>query len=86
MACELDGDVVATVRFSSRYETISDGEIIARLRRAASDGDLGADDQSRSMLAGYHAVLQRGGIHRLGSRFANLGGHRPGSRSPAARL
>ena len=35
-----------------RYEPISEGEIIRRLRRAASDGDLGSDDQSRSMLAG----------------------------------
>ena len=40
-----------------RYEPISEGEIIRRLRRAASDGDLGSDDQSRSMLAGYQPKL-----------------------------
>jgi serine/threonine-protein kinase HipA len=39
------------------YEPISDSEIIRRLRRAASDGDLGSDDQSRSMLAGYQPKL-----------------------------
>lgn len=39
------------------YEPISDAEIIRRLRRAASDGDLGSDDQSRSMLAGYQPKL-----------------------------
>jgi serine/threonine-protein kinase HipA len=40
-----------------RYEPISEREIIQRLRRAASDGDLGSDDQSRSMLAGYQPKL-----------------------------
>jgi len=40
-----------------RYEPISDGEIIKRLQRAADDGDLGSDDQSRSMLAGYQPKL-----------------------------
>lgn len=39
-------------RTQPTYEPISDGEIIRRLRRAANDGDLGSDDQSRSMLAG----------------------------------
>src|SRR5271169_4346118 len=39
------------------YEPISDGEIIRRLRRAANDGDLGSDDQSRSMLAGLQPKL-----------------------------
>jgi hypothetical protein len=57
-----------------RYEPISDGEIVQRLRRAANDGDLGSDDQSRSMLAGYQPklllarfdgqwYLPRGGAH-----------------------
>jgi serine/threonine-protein kinase HipA len=40
-----------------RYEPISDSEILRRLRRAASDGDLGSDDQSRSMLAGLQPKL-----------------------------
>jgi serine/threonine-protein kinase HipA len=40
-----------------RYEPISDGAILQRLRRAASDGDLGSDDQSRSMLAGLQPKL-----------------------------
>ena len=40
-----------------RYEPISDIQIIQRLRRAANDGDLGSDDQSRSMLAGYQPKL-----------------------------
>jgi serine/threonine-protein kinase HipA len=44
-------------RTQPRYELIRDGEIIARLRRAVSDGDLGSDDQSRSMLAGYQPKL-----------------------------
>jgi serine/threonine-protein kinase HipA len=39
------------------YEPISDSEIVRRLRRAVSDGDLGSDDQSRSMLAGYQPKL-----------------------------
>src|SRR5262245_52433674 len=50
-------DPQAARRNQPRYETISDSEIIARLRRAASDGDLGSDDQSRSMLAGYQPKL-----------------------------
>src|SRR5580704_12050653 len=33
-------------RTEPRYEPIGDGEIIRRLSRAASDGDLGSDDQS----------------------------------------
>jgi serine/threonine-protein kinase HipA len=44
-------------RTAPRYESVSDGEIIKRLRRAASDGDLGSDDQSRSMLAGLQPKL-----------------------------
>lgn len=40
-----------------RYEPVSDSEILQRLRRAASDGDLGSDDQSRSMLAGLQPKL-----------------------------
>jgi serine/threonine-protein kinase HipA len=39
------------------YEPISDGEIIKRLQRAANDGDLGSDEQSRSMLAGLQPKL-----------------------------
>jgi serine/threonine-protein kinase HipA len=39
------------------YEPVSDGEIIKRLKRAADDGDLGSDDQSRSMLAGLQPKL-----------------------------
>src|SRR5580704_1345005 len=39
------------------YEPISDGEIIQRLQRAANDGDLGSDEQSRSMLAGLQPKL-----------------------------
>jgi serine/threonine-protein kinase HipA len=39
------------------FEPISDGEIIRRLRRAANDGDLGSDDQSRLMLAGLQPKL-----------------------------
>jgi serine/threonine-protein kinase HipA len=50
-----DPDLVS--RTQPRYEPISDGEIIKRLRRAANDGDLGSDDQSRSMLAGYQPKL-----------------------------
>ena len=44
-------------RTQPRYEPISDNQIIQRLRRAANDGDLGSDDQSRSMLAGYQPKL-----------------------------
>ena len=51
------GDPQAVRRTQPRYEPISDGEIIQRLRRAAFDGDLGSDDQSRSMLAGYQPKL-----------------------------
>jgi serine/threonine-protein kinase HipA len=51
------GDPQAARRSQPRYEPVSDGEIIGRLRRAASDGDLGSDDQSRSMLAGYQPKL-----------------------------
>ena len=51
------GDPQAARQTQPRYEPISDGEIIQRLRRAASDGDLGSDDQSRSMLAGYQPKL-----------------------------
>jgi serine/threonine-protein kinase HipA len=51
------GDPESASRTQPRYEPISDGEIIQRLRRAASDGDLGSDDQSRSMLAGYQPKL-----------------------------
>jgi serine/threonine-protein kinase HipA len=51
------GDPEAPRRSRPRYEPLSDGQIITRLRRAASDGDLGSDDQSRSMLAGYQPKL-----------------------------
>jgi serine/threonine-protein kinase HipA len=51
------GDPEMARRTPPRYEPIKDGEIIQRLRRAASDGDLGSDDQSRSMLAGYQPKL-----------------------------
>jgi serine/threonine-protein kinase HipA len=44
-------------RTEQRYEPVSEREIIQRLRRAASDGDLGSDDQSRSMLAGSQPKL-----------------------------
>jgi serine/threonine-protein kinase HipA len=50
-------DPDAARRTEPRYEPISEGEIIRRLHRAASDGDLGSDDQSRSMLAGYQPKL-----------------------------
>jgi serine/threonine-protein kinase HipA len=50
-------DPDAVSRTEPRYEPISEREIIQRLRRAASDGDLGSDDQSRSMLAGYQPKL-----------------------------
>src|ERR1700722_14866442 len=39
------GDREAARRTKPRYEPISNGEIAKRLRRAASDGDLGSDDQ-----------------------------------------
>jgi serine/threonine-protein kinase HipA len=52
-------------RTEPRYEPVTDGQIIQRLRRAASDGDLGSDDQSRSMLAGLQPklLLARFGDH-----------------------
>jgi serine/threonine-protein kinase HipA len=50
-------DPDAQSRTQPRYEPISDSQIIQRLRRAAIDGDLGSDDQSRSMLAGYQPKL-----------------------------
>jgi serine/threonine-protein kinase HipA len=50
-------DPDAASRTEPRYEPIGEREIIQRLRRAASDGDLGSDDQSRSMLAGYQPKL-----------------------------
>jgi len=51
------GDPDTASRTQPTYEPISDGEIIKRLRRAANDGDLGSDDQSRSMLAGLQPKL-----------------------------
>jgi serine/threonine-protein kinase HipA len=51
------GDPQAAHQSRPRYEPIGNNEIIARLRRAASEGDLGSDDQSRSMLAGYQPKL-----------------------------
>jgi serine/threonine-protein kinase HipA len=60
------GDPEMARRTRPRYEPISDGEIIRRLRRAASDGDLGSDDQSRSMLAGYQPKLL---LARLGDQW-----------------
>jgi serine/threonine-protein kinase HipA len=67
-----DPDRVPPVR--PRYERISDGDIAARLRRAAADGDLGDDGQAHSMLAGFQPklllarfdgqwYLPRGGAH-----------------------
>lgn len=50
-------DPDAMSRTEPRYEPISEQEISRRLHRAASDGDLGSDDQSRSMLAGYQPKL-----------------------------
>jgi serine/threonine-protein kinase HipA len=50
-------DPGAASRTNPHYKPISEQEIIQRLRRAASDGDLGSDDQSRSMLAGYQPKL-----------------------------
>jgi serine/threonine-protein kinase HipA len=50
-------DPDAASRTQPAYEPIGDGEIIKRLRRAADDGDLGFDDQSRSMLAGLQPKL-----------------------------
>jgi serine/threonine-protein kinase HipA len=50
-------DPESASRTAPRYEAVGDGEIIRRLRRAASDGDLGSDDQSRSMLAGLQPKL-----------------------------
>jgi len=51
------GDPDTASRTQPRFEPISDGEIIKRLQRAANDGDLGSDDQSRSMLAGLQPKL-----------------------------
>jgi serine/threonine-protein kinase HipA len=51
------GDPDKASQTQPMYEPISDGEIIQRLRRAANDGDLGSDDQSRSMLAGLQPKL-----------------------------
>ena len=44
-------------RTQPSYEPVSDGGIIKRLQRAANDGDLGSDEQSRSMLAGLQPKL-----------------------------
>ena len=60
------GDPQAARRSEPSYEPLSDGQIISRLRRAASDGDLGSDDQSRSMLAGYQPKLL---LARLGDQW-----------------
>ena len=43
------GDPDAATRTQPAYEPTSDGKIIRRLQRAANDGDLGSDDQDRSM-------------------------------------
>jgi serine/threonine-protein kinase HipA len=51
------GDPDKVSQTQPMYEPISDGEIIKRLQRAANDGDLGSDDQSRSMLAGLQPKL-----------------------------
>jgi serine/threonine-protein kinase HipA len=51
------GDPDTASRTRPSYEPISDGEIARRLQRAANDGDLGSDDQSRSMLAGLQPKL-----------------------------
>jgi serine/threonine-protein kinase HipA len=59
-------DPDAVSRTEPRYEPIGEHEIIQRLRRAASDGDLGSDDQSRSMLAGYQPKLL---LARLGDQW-----------------
>jgi serine/threonine-protein kinase HipA len=50
-------DPDAVSQTAPSYEPIGEREIIQRLRRAASNGDLGSDDQSRSMLAGYQPKL-----------------------------
>jgi serine/threonine-protein kinase HipA len=60
------GDPATARRTQPRYQPISDDEIIARLRRAVSDGDLGSDDQSRSMLAGHQPKLL---LARLGGQW-----------------
>jgi serine/threonine-protein kinase HipA len=59
-------DPDAASRTQPAYEPVSDGEIIRRLRRAADDGDLGSDDQSRSMLAGLQPKLL---LARFGSNW-----------------
>ena len=66
MLCEFGSSIAGAVTVSDpdtasrtqpSYEPISDGETIKRLQRAANDGDLGSDDQSRSMLAGLQPKL-----------------------------
>jgi serine/threonine-protein kinase HipA len=59
-------DPEAASRTQPAYEPISDGEIIRRLQRAANEGDLGSDDQSRSMLAGLQPKLL---LARLGGSW-----------------
>jgi serine/threonine-protein kinase HipA len=59
-------DPDAASRTRPSYEPVSDGEIIKRLKRAADDGDLGSDDQSRSMLAGLQPKLL---LARFGSNW-----------------
>jgi serine/threonine-protein kinase HipA len=59
-------DTDAASKTQPTYEPISDGEIIRRLQRAANDGDLGSDDQSRSMLAGLQPKLL---LARFGSSW-----------------
>jgi serine/threonine-protein kinase HipA len=54
------GDPDVESRTQPSYEPVSEGEIIRRLQRAANDGDLGSDDQSRSMLAGLQPKLLLG--------------------------
>jgi|GEM_PF-485198 len=51
------GDPDKASQTQPMYEPISDGEIMRRLQRAANDGDLGSDEQSRSMLAGLQPKL-----------------------------
>ncbi|MGO8957248.1 MAG: hypothetical protein ACLQFR_07760, partial [Streptosporangiaceae bacterium] len=57
-------DPDAASRTKPRHEPISEGEILQRLRRAVSDGDLGSDDQSRSMLAGLQPKLPHEASHQ----------------------
>jgi serine/threonine-protein kinase HipA len=51
------GDPQTARRSQPRYDPVCNSDILARLRRAASDGDRGSDDQSRSMLAGSQPKL-----------------------------